>query len=279
MLTRTPLSFPDLIGVQSWTGRFGAEGLWEVLRDLSDAASPSLKVEPLSQSCLLPPGLTRTEGSKMPAISGAQEDVKWNSKEMTPEILSNVFSLLSLHSKTFCENIPMWEDQKLAIRLSSESTDGQTEDAVRPHHHGGGGPASLAPPAVRPGLPRPPTPSHNLPPAPLPRLPPAKVCTSHLHILDPSTHLAFRSLLKHPLLRTPPPGRQDQVSENAFLYLLHCTCQGGNFTLLCVVIWVMVMPASQVSRFYPQLDSQHVPLCLAESKINIFWNRKENQAK
>lgn len=56
-------------------GGSGLEGLWEVLRDLSDAPR-SLKVEPLSQSCQLPPGLTRTEGSKMPVILGAQEDVK-----------------------------------------------------------------------------------------------------------------------------------------------------------------------------------------------------------
>lgn len=137
-----PLSFLDLIGVQSWTGRFRA---WGTLGSSSGPEWCSPFSEGWASKPVLPAPswLNKDWGQQDACDLGGSGGCQVKFKGDDPEILSNVLSLLSLHSKTLCENIPMWEDQKLAIRLSSESTDGQTEDAVRPHHHGGGGPACL----------------------------------------------------------------------------------------------------------------------------------------
>lgn len=131
-------------------------------------------------------------------------------------------------------------------------------------------------PASTPAAPSPPlTPAHTLP---APRAPShaslaKEVCTSDLH---PTFHCPPLQPLKGPP-QDASPGLQPASSTRSHgastSQALHCTWQGTS-VLVCVMISVMLMLASQVSSCHLRLDSQHMPQCPAQGRIIFLTGKK-----
>ena len=218
MLAWKQPSFLDLTSIRGWTGRFGAEGLWDVLQDSGNPAPPSLKADPRSQSCRLPPGLIRTVGQQdawgLRGLEGTGSEIPRRSPQ---DVIKCIFTSAFISPKNLCENKPTWEEQKLAIGFSSSSRASQREDEVRARD---GGEEPLTSCSVT-------QPSSSSSPLPLDSFC-KQVCTSQLHTLVP--RITPSLILQIASQASLPPGPSPR---ERFLQLLHRTCQGGIFLLVC----------------------------------------------